>query len=117
MLSSRAVFTLNVGKSGKVERVGCTLNVGDSAHVGRVGCIRTSTFHFRLQDNHISAELTKNVILHYDYVWHRTQGLNPKKLFEGVPSSLWGDVTVTLYGDILCKVRHAPSDEILICEQ
>ena len=48
--------------------------------------------------------LSARVIAYYEYLWQRTKGLSPKNLFDGMPQSLWGDVTLCLYGDILKKV-------------
>ena len=42
---------------------------------------------------------------YYDYVWQRTKGIDPEHLFDGIPSSLWGDVAVSLYGEILSEVK------------
>ena len=41
---------------------------------------------------------------HYDYVWQRTKGIDPEHLFDGIPSHLWGDLAVSLYGEILSEV-------------
>ena len=49
--------------------------------------------------------MTNHVIDYYEYLWTRTQGYNPQALFEGMPESLWGDVTYDLYGNILRKME------------
>ena len=49
----------------------------------------------------MEAPLQKRVLKYYDYVWLRTRGVDPESLFNVLPLSLWGDVTLDLYKSTL----------------
>ena len=57
-----------------------------------------------VQDFNIDKDLQKRVLSHYEYVWLRTRGIEPKSLLDGLPISLWGDVTLSLYQENINKV-------------
>ena len=61
---------------------------------------------FAVQDQQIVGSLASKVIAYYEYMWQRTKGLSPQNLFDGMPQNLWGDVTLSLYGNILKKVIY-----------
>ena len=62
-----------------------------------------------LQDQGISEHLEKRVMNYYDYVWVRTQGVDPESLFDGLPAAMFGDVTLSLYEEIIRKVYDLAS--------
>ena len=53
------------------------------------------------QENNVDKSVRDNIVDYYEYLWTRTQGYDLHDLFEGVPESLWGEVTLELYGDVL----------------
>ena len=52
----------------------------------------------------VPKSLQTRVYQHYEHVWQRTNGMDPKNLLDGMPLSLWGDVSLNLYKDILSKI-------------
>ncbi|XP_013389400.1 potassium voltage-gated channel subfamily H member 6, partial [Lingula anatina] len=60
-----------------------------------------------MKDQEVSAGLQRRIINHYEYVWTRSHGVDPRSLFDGLPLSLWGDVTYSLYKDMIVKVPVA----------
>ena len=38
---------------------------------------------------------------YYEYLWHRNKGVDASSLFEGLPLSLQGDITLSLYKDLI----------------
>ena len=69
-------------------------------------CLSNKVFHMHsFQDHNINKALQKRIENHYQYVWLRTRGVEPQTLLDGLPISLWGDVTLSLYGENINKVR------------
>ena len=44
------------------------------------------------------------IMTYYNYMWLRTQGIDPDSLFDGLSLSLKADVSVALYAEMINKV-------------
>ncbi|CAH1786243.1 unnamed protein product [Owenia fusiformis] len=64
------------------------------------------------QDTKMDSEIKDRLIKYYEYVWVRTKGVDPEKIFDGLPISLWGDVTLSLYEDLISKVSLFQNTEV-----
>ena len=49
----------------------------------------------------LDSKLCNRVINHYEYVWMRTKGIEPKTMFDSLPPSLWESVSFSLYEKII----------------
>ncbi len=52
--------------------------------------------------------LKKRIVAYYEHLWLQTKGIDPDTLFNGLPFSLAGDVTLSLYSDAISKVSCLP---------
>ena len=68
---------------------------------------------FFTKDQNVDNELKKRVTTYYEYVWTRTHGVDPDSLFDGFPIALWGDITLSLYQDIISKVNGSSFNSLL----
>jgi len=50
-----------------------------------------------MRDWNLAEGMKQRILNHYEYVWRKTKGFDPTKLFIGFPSSLHGDITFTMY--------------------
>ncbi|XP_064635102.1 uncharacterized protein LOC135492519 [Lineus longissimus] len=65
-----------------------------------------------LKDQQVNDKLANRVISYYEYIWIRTKGVDPDTLFDGLPLSLWADVTYSLYREIIGKVALFEGTEV-----
>ena len=71
----------------------------------------TSCTLYYIQDEKLEAPLQKRILKYYDYLWLRTRGVDPESLFNVLPLSLWGDVTLDLYSSTLEGVSQGVAIE------
>ncbi|XP_068721896.1 uncharacterized protein [Montipora capricornis] len=65
-----------------------------------------------LKEQDISDNLTSRIVSYYEYLWHRNKGVDASSLFEGLPLSLQGDITLSLYKDLIETVPLFQGTEI-----
>lgn len=49
----------------------------------------------------LDSKLYHRVVHYYEYLWMRTKGVVPKTMFDCLPPSLWGNVSLGLYEDMI----------------
>ena len=57
-----------------------------------------------MADQELAQPLQERVINYYEYVWLRTRGIDPETMFDALPPALWGDVTMSLYHEVLSRI-------------
>ena len=65
-----------------------------------------------MKNENFDKSLQERVIQYYEYFWIRTKGIDPYALFTGLPVSLWGDVTISLYDDIIKNISLFHKTEV-----
>ena len=71
-----------------------------------------------MQDMHVSKHLQTKVRRYYNLIWRRTRGMSSNVVFEGLPLSLQGEVTLHLYGESLrgvSRLKHCVGVLVLEC--
>ena len=53
--------------------------------------------------------LFKCVFSYYEYLWLRNKGVDASSLFEGLPLCLQADITLSLYKDLIERVKGSLS--------
>jgi hypothetical protein len=53
---------------------------------------------------HLPESLRKRVVRYYEYLWLRTQGIDPQSLILGLPSSLTGELALQLHRKVIDQI-------------
>ena len=57
-----------------------------------------------LKEHKVESTLARRIKEFYKFLWHRNKGVDMDSLFEGIPSSMQADITLSLYKDIIENV-------------
>eukprot|EP00118_Oscarella_pearsei_P012897 m.98493 g.98493 ORF g.98493 m.98493 type:complete len:2159 (+) comp36987_c0_seq18:234-6710(+) len=65
-----------------------------------------------MDDQDLDSGLRTRVMNYYEYLWERNRGVNFRSLFEGMPTTLQADITLSLYKRILDEVPLFQNTEL-----
>ena len=70
-----------------------------------VGCQRPRKVITHKNGKMWAITLFKCVFSYYEYLWLRNKGVDASSLFEGLPLCLQADITLSLYKDLIERVK------------
>uniref|UniRef100_H3BE11 Cyclic nucleotide-binding domain-containing protein n=1 Tax=Latimeria chalumnae TaxID=7897 RepID=H3BE11_LATCH len=84
---------------------GTVASIFSNAEVARVQFTeRYNSIKRFLKNQDISGSIYENTLKFYEYKWIRTKGTEPGTLLEILPSTLLGDISTSLYAELISKV-------------
>ena len=57
---------------------------------------------------------TNSFFSYYEYLWLRNKGVDASSLFEGLPLSLQADISLSLYKDLIERVKSSLSLRLVV---
>ena len=65
--------------------------------------------NFRANVFNVNSFIFYFIFSYYEYLWLRNKGIDASSLFEGLPVSLQADITLSLYKDLIERVKGSLS--------